>query len=96
MALERGGFTYYPKGSIPPGCTAPNPLEPPRPLMEGQWRRPADQKLNRRLALTDAQVTAWFSNAEEFWQWLTTMSTTEQRLAKRQASRPLRLAMSRR
>jgi hypothetical protein len=64
--------------------------------MEGQWRRPADQKLNRRLALTDVQVTAWFSSPEEFWRWLTTMATTEQRLAKRQASRPLRLAMSRR
>ena len=96
MALERGGFTFWPKGTIPPGCEATSLTEPPRPLLEGQWRRPADRKLNRRLALTDAQVTAWFSSPEEFWRWLTTMSTTEQRLAKRQASRPLRLAMSRR
>ena len=96
VALERGGFTFWPKGSIPLGCTAMSPTEPPRPLLEGQWRRPADRKLNRRLALTDAQVTAWFATPEELWKWLENLATTEQRLAKRQASLPLRLAMSRR
>jgi hypothetical protein len=95
MALERGGFVFWPKGSIPPGCESTNPLEPPRPLMEGQWRRPADRKLPKRLALTDAQVTAWFSSPQEFWEWLTTMATREQLQAKRQDSRPLKLALSR-
>ena len=95
VALERGGFTFWPKGSIPPGCESTNPLEPPRPLVEGQWRRPADRKLPKRLALTDAQVAAWFSSPEEFWTWLTTMATKEQLQAKRQDSRPLKLAMSR-
>ena len=93
VALERGGFTFFPKGSIPPGCEAQG-LEPPRPLVEGQWRRPADRKLPKRLALTDAQVTAWFSSPQEFWEWLTQMATREQQQAKRQASRPLKLVLS--
>ena len=94
-ALERGGFTYWPKGSIPPGCEAKNILEPPRPLVEGQWRRPADRKLPKRLALTEAQVLAWFSSPEEFWTWLTTMAKADQISAKKQSSRPIRLALSR-
>lgn len=70
MALERGGFTYWPKGSIPPGCEARGPLEPPRPLVEGQWRRPRDRRLGTNLAFTEAQVLSWFSSPEEFWKWL--------------------------
>jgi hypothetical protein len=95
VALERGGFVFFPKGSIPPGCESTNPLEPPRPLVEGQWRRAADRKLPMRLAFTDNQVVAWFSTPEEFWRWLMDLSTKEQLQAKRQASKPLRLAMSR-
>ena len=95
IALERGGFRFWPKGSIPPGCESTNPLEPPRPLGEGQWRRPADRKLPKRLALTDAQVAAWYSSPEDFWRWLTTMATREQGLAKRQASNPVRLTLHR-
>lgn len=69
-ALERAGFTYWPANSIPPGCESTNPLEPSRPLVEGQWRRPADARLPRRLALTDSQVTAWFTGPQELWEWL--------------------------
>ena len=95
QALERGGFTYWPKGSIPPGCESTNPLEPPRPLVEGQWRRPADRKLPKRLALTDAQVASWFSSPEEFWKWLTTMAEIENQLRAQQSRRPLRFSMAR-
>ena len=77
QALERAGFTYWPANSIPPGCESTNPLEPSRPILEGQWRRPADKQLPKRLALTDAQVTAWFSGPEEFWEWITTMVNQE-------------------
>ena len=95
QALERGGFTYWPKGSIPPGCESTNPLEPLRPLVEGQWRRPADRKLPKRLALTDAQVASWFSSPEEFWKWLTTMAEIENQLRAQQSRRPLRFSMAR-
>lgn len=74
QALERAGFTYWPANSIPPGCESTNPLEPSRPLVEGQWRRPADARLPRRLALTDSQVTAWFSGPEDLWKWLKDMA----------------------
>ena len=77
QALERAGFTYWPANSIPPGCESTNPLEPPRPLVEAQWRRPADRQLPKRLAMTEAQVTAWFSGPEEFWRWITTMANQE-------------------
>jgi len=78
QALERAGFTYWPAHSIPRGCESTNPLEPSRPLVEGQWRRPPDRKLPKRLALTEAQVTAWFSGPEEFWRWIKDMSQQEQ------------------
>jgi hypothetical protein len=74
QALERAGFAYWPANSIPTGCESTNPLEPSRPLVEGQWRRPADKRLPRRLALTDSQVTAWFQNPEDLWQWLTDLA----------------------
>jgi hypothetical protein len=94
VALERGGFTFFPKGSIPPGCEATSPLEPARPLLEGQWRRPPS-RLVQGLAFTDAQVTAWFSTPEEFWQWMQTMKTKNQVQAERQSRRPLRMTMPR-
>ena len=77
QALERAGFSYWPANSIPPGCESTNPLEPSRPILEGQWRRPADKQLPKRLALTDSQVTAWFSSPEDLWTWMTGMVNQE-------------------
>jgi hypothetical protein len=77
QALERAGFSYWPANSIPPGCESTNPLEPSRPILEGQWRRAADKQLPKRLALTDAQVAAWFSGPKEFWKWMTGMVNQE-------------------
>lgn len=94
-ALERGGFTYWPKGAIPPGCEARSPFEPPRPLLVGQWRRPADRKLPKPLALTDAQVVAWFATPEELWSWLKDLATVERRRLQRQDAQPKRLFMHR-
>jgi hypothetical protein len=34
--------------------------------------------LPKRLALTEAQVAAWFSGPEEFWRWIKDMSQQEQ------------------
>lgn len=93
-ALERGGFTYYPAGAIPPGCEATSPLDPPRPIPEGQWRRPAGGGLPR-LALTDAQVTAWFSGPEELWTWLQNLKNDPAAKAKRAESRPIRSLVTR-
>lgn len=81
--LETFGFKFYPAGSIPPGCEASNPLEPPRPIVESQWRRPADVKIRRRLAMTEAQVVSWFSTPQELWQWLKDMSTADRMQAER-------------
>jgi len=78
QALERAGFVYWPANTIPPGCESTNPFEPSRPILEAQWRRPADRKLPKRLALTESQVTAWFSGPEEFWRWIKDMSQQEQ------------------
>jgi hypothetical protein len=86
QALERAGFAYWPANSIPPGCESTNPLEPSRPILEGQWRRPADKQLPKRLALTDAQVTAWFSNPQEFWRWMTGM-VNQERIRQHQLAR---------
>lgn len=77
QALERAGFVYWPAHSIPPGCESTNPLEPSRPLVEGQWRRPADARLPRRLALTDANVTSWFSGPEDLWKWLSELANQQ-------------------
>ena len=91
QALERAGFTYWPPNTIPPGCESTNPLEPPRPLVEGQWRRPADRQLPKRLALTEAQITAWFFGPEEFWKWLTGMANQEKiRKHQQERQRPIR------
>ena len=93
-ALERAGFVFYPKGSIPPGCQSTNPLEPPRPIMTGQWRRLPSGTL-QGLAFTDDQILSWFQTPEDFWRWIKDMTTKPQMQAKRQASQPLRLAMHR-
>ena len=94
-ALERAGFTYWPAGMIPPGCEG-NPLEPPRPLTVGQWRRPADGKIPKRLALTDDQITAWFHGPEELWRWLTDMANAQKiRQAKLEQQRRVRVTVPR-
>ena len=76
QALERAGFRYYPTGSIPPGCEA-NGSMPDRPLVEGQWRRPPSRNIKTPLAMTDDQVTSWFSSPEEFWRWMIELATKE-------------------
>jgi hypothetical protein len=86
QALERAGFAYWPANSIPPGCESTNPLEPSRPILEGQWRRAADKQLPKRLALTDAQVTAWFSSPEDLWKWMTGM-VNQERIRQHQLAR---------
>jgi hypothetical protein len=88
QALERAGFKFYPAGSIPPGCEA-NGTMPARPLVEGQWRRPPTRNLKTPLAMTDAQVTSWFTGPEELWKWLTGMATKERAKAKRLEDRQL-------
>jgi hypothetical protein len=71
VALERAGFTLYHKGAIPPGCGSRHLLDPPRPLLEAQWRRPADRVYGTNLAMTEAQVCSWFESPEAFWTWMT-------------------------
>jgi hypothetical protein len=91
QALERAGFVYWPANSIPPGCESTNPLEPSRPIVEGQWRRIPDARLPRRLALKEAQVLAWFSGPEELWTWLRTMANqTRVRQYQRERQRPIK------
>lgn len=88
QALERSGFSFWPKGSIPPGCAGNGTVfDPPRPLAEGQWRRPPDRELPRALALTDDQVAAWFTSPKEFWEWIQSlkMSAKQQRENRGQA-----------
>lgn len=90
QALERAGFRYYPMGSIPPGCEASGAM-PDRPLIEGQWRRPPSRHIKTALALTDAQVTSWFSGPEEFWRWMQEMATKERAAtARRERQRLIR------
>lgn len=95
QALERAGFTFWPRGSIPPGCEGTNILEPPRPLMEAQWRRPADRRLPKRLAFTEAQIPAWFATPEELWKWLENLANAEQANRRKQDQRPIRAAVPR-
>lgn len=84
QALERAGFKFWPKGAIPPGCQGDGTIfNPPRPLAEGQWRRPAGGGLARPLALTDDQVAAWFSSPKEFWEWIQQLKTSAQPKAQR-------------
>jgi hypothetical protein len=72
VALERFGFTFYPANSIPPGCEFPIP--------EGQWRRPADRRLPKRMAMTDHDVVSWFPEGpEQLWNWLQGMAAQEHR-----------------
>ena len=83
-ALESHGFTFWPMGTIPPGCEGDGILEPPRPLMEGQWRRPPTTDLKRSLALTNNQVLAWFPGGpQELWQWVENMKLTQASMARR-------------
>ena len=90
QALERAGFRYYPTGSIPPGCEASG-FMPDRPLVEGQWRRPPSRHIKTPLAMTDAQVTAWFSGPEEFWKWMQELATKERAAtARREKQRLIR------
>lgn len=93
MALERAGFAYWPKGSIPPGCEGTE-FEPPRPLLEGQWRRPPNRFLPMRLALTETQIPAWFSTPEEFWKWYMNLANAEKAKKARPAS-PIKIAVPR-
>jgi hypothetical protein len=89
QALERAGFKFWPKGAIPPGCEGNGTIfDPPRPLAEGQWRRPPDRALPRALGMTDDQVAAWFSSPEEFWQWIQTLKMTKQQKTANRGNAP--------
>jgi len=95
QALERAGFVRWPAGSIPPGCQSRGSFDPPRPLMEAQWRRPADRNLPN-LAITDDQVVSWFSSPEEFWQWLMKMrDQAKTRAAEADRTRPIKIFVPR-
>ena len=95
QALERAGFVRWPAGSIPPECLSTSLVEPPRPLMEAQWRRPASNNLPN-LAITDDQVASWFSSPEELWTWLTKLrDQAKTKAAEADRTRPIKIFVPR-